>query len=87
MGVIRSKEVKIRKPQICWGCGATYPVGTRMGYVVCVDGGVMHSAYWCNICQEYTKRGESDDEYEFKSIVENDREAWESIKRELEETK
>lgn len=61
MDVLRSKQVKIRKPHKCWGCLRTFPAGTMMDYVVGVDGGEMYSVYWCDICQTVMSKMNFDD--------------------------
>lgn len=51
--ILKNKEVKIRKPRICWGCGDTVPVGRVMKYVVSVDDGDFGTTYWCDLCDAY----------------------------------
>ena len=46
----KDKEVKIRKPQICWGCCTEFKKGTFLRYTTSVDMGELCSAYWCEVC-------------------------------------
>ena len=52
---LKHKEVKIKKPRRCWGCGAGFEIGKFMTYVVCVDDGELLTSYWCEVCQAYIK--------------------------------
>ncbi len=51
--VLKYKEVKIKKPRKCWGCGFIISVNRTMKYVVCVNDGYFGTTYWCEICDSY----------------------------------
>ncbi len=51
--VFQSKEVKIRKPRKCWGCGTFFDIGRLMKCVVCVENGDFSTTYWCEVCDAY----------------------------------
>lgn len=48
---INVKEVKIRKPHKCWGCGRLFPTGTLMESNVSTDEGKIFTTYFCETCQ------------------------------------
>ena len=53
--IIRSKEVKVRKDTICFGCGRRFAAGTKMRLDVIADGGVWN----CHLCETCVKISES----------------------------
>lgn len=54
---LKNKEVKIKKPRQCWGCGNKFDIGKFMFYVVCVDDAELNTSYWCETCNAYFKTG------------------------------
>jgi len=50
---LKSRNVKIRKPRLCWGCGFTLDIGKTMNYVVSICEGQFGTSYWCEICESY----------------------------------
>lgn len=86
MGYIRDEVVLTRKEHRCWGCAIKYPKGTIMKVCVGTENGKMESVYWCKTCQEYcTRYMQPDDEFGIGELRSEDREAWEALKKELEE--
>ena len=53
MDVLRSENVKIRKPRSCFGCGKRFDVGSTLSCTTCVDGGEIMSTYMCLECVDY----------------------------------
>jgi hypothetical protein len=83
---LSDKNVKIRKPQKCWGCGREFKPGTKLTYVKAVDGGQFYSAYWCPVCQKYwIENMGSEDGINFGELKSEDAEGWESIRKSIEE--
>ena len=79
--ILKWKEVKTRKPHKCWGCDEEHPKGSKMISSTYVDGGEIHSSYWCATCVKYMdKYWESDDECGEGDIKANDLEGWMEIK-------
>lgn len=79
--VIRSRDVKIRKPRKCVACLRKYEPGTVMQVVTFTDAGEIADSYWCDDCQEYYSLcdfniGEDINKGEFT----NDPEYWEWLK-------
>ena len=63
---LKTKEVRIRKPRICWGCNKKHYPGNKMTYNVYVDMGEILDSYWCNLCIGFLdnsmKKGMIDDD-------------------------
>lgn len=55
MDVLTQKLVKTRKPHICFGCGRTFPIGTRMEFSTIADSGTVDNSYLCETCLEVAK--------------------------------
>ena len=86
--IMSSENVKIRKPHKCWGCGETYPVGTKMDRVISKDGGEFSTAYWCPICIDIINEHDyNDDEFAFGEIKHEMREEWEDVRKQFGELK
>lgn len=50
---LESKNVKIRKRRVCFGCSKLFPIGTEMNRLsTAIDGTIEHS-YWCLSCQDW----------------------------------
>jgi len=47
---LKTKLVKIRKLQVCWGCGTKFPTGCILEYNVSICEGEFSCSYWCPIC-------------------------------------
>jgi len=83
--ILRWQEVKTRKPHKCFGCAKEYPINTKMINASYAEDGTVNSCYWCITCLEYMHQYfEYDDETDYGEIYENNKEEWESIKKELE---
>ena len=49
--VVRYKDnVKVRKPQVCFGCRRVFQPGTIMDFQVIADGGEIWNTYLCKTC-------------------------------------
>lgn len=53
--ILSSKNVKIRKPHLCHGCGKRYSIGQIMNKVACIFEGDFSCTYMCPICEEFMK--------------------------------
>ena len=67
---LKSKEVKTKKPHICWGCTTLFPAGSVLTYVVAVDNGDFSSCYWCDKCIEIMSRENIHEDIEFGEFKE-----------------
>lgn len=67
---LKYKEVKIKKPRLCCGCGNEFDIGKFMFYIVCVDDAELNTSYWCETCEAYLNTGVDADygisQFEFK---------------------
>lgn len=52
MNIIRQGTVKTRKVHYCHGCTKEIPKDADAIRVVCVDGGSINVAYWCEDCDD-----------------------------------
>jgi hypothetical protein len=43
------------------GCGRIYPKGSRMSFIVAVDGGDIMQSYWCETCDDFWRILEGDE--------------------------
>jgi predicted nucleic acid-binding Zn-ribbon protein len=83
--ILRWQERKTCKPHECFGCGKTYPAGSKMVYSAYADGGTVQDCYWCKTCQEYMRRNfEPGEETGEGEIYGGDPEGWNALKAELE---
>ena len=92
--LLKNKFVAIRKVQTCFGCGRKFSKGDLLNYEVGVYDGDFLSIYLCPVCKEFqSKYLEYDDEYGFGDLKNNDDQycsddnAWEQVRREIEEDK
>jgi hypothetical protein len=71
MYTLKDKNVKIKKPRACWGCGIIMPTGRIMRYNVSILEGNFGTSYWCEVCDAYLRESNEDfsdgiAQYEFK---------------------
>ena len=86
MDNLSNKEVKIRRPCTCLGCGRKMPKGSIVHKVTAVDNGTFSHTNWCEVCDKYWSDyglGE-DDCIMIGDLKENDPEGWEEIRLEVE---
>lgn len=72
---LKSKNVKILKPRICFACQRKFPVGSKMNYYVGIFDGDFQTSYSCPACVEIMNAFESPDGYEegfVKEMLEKD---------------
>ena len=67
---IGRKMVTTRKPHTCFGCGRSFPKGTRMEKCLVVDGGYAWSCYLCKTCVNVSQELDYGDEYGFSELRE-----------------
>ena len=66
--IIRSKDVKVRKGTICFGCGRKFAAGSEMRLDVVVDAGTAWNCHLCKTCVEVTNEMEFGDEFGFGDL-------------------
>ena len=64
---LENKVVKIRKPQVCFGCAGTFEPKNTLKYVKWVDVDGFGSCYWCEVCEKICSE-ESYDEQDFETM-------------------
>ena len=67
--ILKNKEVKIRKPHVCFGCGREFNPPARMHYIVYVDMG-LESYYACQSCAKIIQKMRYDDEFGYGDLRE-----------------
>lgn len=83
--VLESKNVVIRKPHKCWGCGREFEKGSKLTFFKEVDAGDFKYSYWCKTCMTYSKSNMGTDEgIEFGDLKYEDPEGWEEVRKEIE---
>lgn len=87
MDCISQVMVKTRKEHRCWGCGRTFPKGTKLERLTNVDGGEITTTYWCDTCRQYwTLFLNHDDEgINMGDLRAEDPKEWERLRREIED--
>ena len=69
MDMFGTKIVKTRKSHVCFGCGRSFPKGTKMETSNIVDGGIWVCRL-CKSCQIASSELSCDDEYGFSELRE-----------------
>lgn len=54
--IICSKNVKTRKPHVCFGCAREFPKGNILLREAIEDGGSVFTAYLCKSCEAYVQK-------------------------------
>lgn len=76
---------KTRKPHRCFGCARDIPAGSSMCKINHVDGGVISTTRWCDVCQEVWRNHMSpDDEIDMGDLKIEMPQEWESARLDIE---
>ena len=67
--IIRSKDVKVRKGTICFGCGRKFAAGSEMRLDVVVDAGTAWNCHLCKTCVEVENEMEFGDDFGFGDLL------------------
>lgn len=66
MTTLKYKEVRTKKPHVCFSCIRKFDIGNKMFYWVCVDDDGISTGYNCKTCDEIiTLSKETDITYGF----------------------
>ena len=83
--ILESKDVKIRKERMCWGCGRNFEKGSELHVVKSVDGDGFSSTYWCRTCDSYwNAHMDAHDEICIGELRSEDKETWEEMRQKIE---
>lgn len=52
---LENKQVKTRKPHVCYGCQREFESGIIMRYVKTANEDGLHSAYFCEPCDKHSE--------------------------------
>ena len=85
MNVLNSGKRKIRKVQVCYGCGRNFKPGEFLDFVTTADSGTINTVYWCDVCQDVIHNMDyQDEEFYFMDVRKGDPEEWEESRKRIE---
>jgi|SRR6478672_113203 len=60
---LSEKTVVTRKPHDCWGCGESFPPGSKLRYIFSIWQDEPCSIYYCDLCDHLTDIDDCDEGY------------------------
>lgn len=66
--LLSSKNVKIKKPRVCYGCEREFPIGAQMRRDCVLDGNTVISVYLCDDCL-FTTADINGEEFGFRDLA------------------
>lgn len=82
--ILKDKIVKTRKEHNCYGCDRSFPKCSELLNVISVTDGVIHSSYYCEVCQSFLRNQVADNEYIICNLL-SDFAEWKELRKEIEE--